>query len=87
MSTIAHARQEKKQYILAPMNGYVRLVMNKDVKEANFKVPRFDVRAAIENIAVSLSEAQYEDLLAAVSSISIAQVRSGLTRLTLYLLF
>lgn len=60
------------------MNGYVRLVMNKDIKKANYKVPRFDVRAAIDNIAVSLSEAQYEDLLAAVSSISIAQVRCSL---------
>jgi len=58
---------------MEPMGATVQLTLNKDVS-VDYRHPKFHVRAQVDRLDLTLSELQYSNMLAAVSSISIAQV-------------
>jgi hypothetical protein len=71
-NTMTNTGAPNVQYLLTPMSGQVKLIINKDV----FPAPRIKVDARIDAIGLTLSEVQYMSLLEVVASLTTAAAKN-----------
>ena len=63
---------ESRQYIIEPCGLELKIIMNKNVKKDEYRIPQIDIKGQMKNLSFQLGQDQFTDLLAILSNISIA---------------